>query len=115
MNEKPSFLKAGAIGLIAGIIGSILGAIPFGIVHYFLTDILVNKIFGSYAATPMTLLILAGGLPLPILAVICLPIGGAIFGLAGAFIGLQRNSSKLWLWGGLAGVLFNLFVSFMSQ
>ena len=45
---------------------------------------------------------------------IVLPIGGALFGIVGAIIGLLRNSTRVWLWGGIAGLLFNFVVSFVA-
>ncbi|MBI5352390.1 MAG: hypothetical protein HZB50_07105 [Chloroflexi bacterium] len=113
MNEKPSYFKTGSIGAVAGTIGAILGAIPFGLLHYFLNDFLVKNIFGeSPKAMPTSLMLLVSGLPLPFfIGTICIPIGGALFGLTGAFIGMRRGSSRLWLWGGVSGLLFNLFVS----
>jgi len=112
MNEKSSYLKTSSIGIIAGTIGAILGAIPFNFLHYFLNDLLVKNVFGSLETEPTSLMLLVSGLPLPFfVGIICIPIGGALFGLIGAFIGTKRNSSRLWLWSGVSGLLFNLFVS----
>jgi hypothetical protein len=112
MNEKPSYFKTGSIGVVAGTIGAIIGAIPFSILHSFMYDFLAKNIFGYSKAMPTSLMLLVSGLPLPFfIGFICVPIGGALFGLTGAFIGMRRGSSRLWLWGGLSGLLFNLFVS----
>jgi hypothetical protein len=112
MNEKVSYVKIGVIGLVMGIIGAIVGFIPMEFLHSLLYGIL-----GSYIPRggPSVLLFLISGYPMIWGEIIILPIGGAIFGFIGSFIGLKRQSSRLWLWGGVAGFLFNLFVSFWAQ
>ncbi len=115
MNEKPSYLKTVLIGLVMGLIGSIVGFIPVMYLHYQLTDFLVYKIFGSYNTTPDALLYLVAGLPLPFAGILIVPIGGAIFGIIGALVGLRRHSVRIWLWAGIAGLLVNFLVSFWAQ
>ena len=102
-------------GLFAGIMGAIIGAIPIQLLKYFLDNLLVS-IYGSYGAIPVSLEFLVWGIPLPfVLAWICVPIGGALFGIVGVTIAFNRNSTRVWLWGGIAGFLSNLLVGFMSQ
>lgn len=114
MDKIVPYLKAGAVGFITGICGAILGAIPIGLLHYFIAEGLV-KIFGSYAATPGILLFTLGGFPLPFMAAIIVPICGSLFGIIGAIVGLMRHSRRVWLWGGISGFLFNFLVSFWAQ
>ena len=110
------------IGLIAGIVGAVLGFIPFAILHEFLGG-LVNDMPGD---TSTILFILAYGLPLPMVAVIVvLPLGGIIMGIIGANVGAKRYIKKIsgnknvkavaFWWGLIFGFLFNLFVGFFNQ
>ncbi len=119
-------IKAGIAGVLTGITGAVIGALPFGALHYALVDLVVG-IFGSYSATPDVLLFLVAGVPLPFFGIFYLPIGGAIFGLVGAIIGVRRyykrelNSNKQKVvavaasWGAVFGLMFNVFVSFWAQ
>ena len=115
MNEILSYIKTGAVGLVMGVFGSIIGFFPFMFLRDQLIDFFVWKTYGSYSKTPDFLLYLIGGLPLPFDLIIILPIGGALFGIIGAIIGLLRHSTRVWLWAGVAGLLFNFLVSFWSQ
>ena len=111
MNEKPSYLKTVATGLVMGVIGAIVGFFPMMFLHGWLYEM-----FDSYISPgPSILLFLVAGFPMPFAGIFILPIGGAIFGCIGSFIGMKRHSSRLWLWGGVAGFLFNFFVSFWAQ
>lgn len=94
MNDLFSFIKAGIIGLVMGGIGAVVGFLP----------ILFIKSYIGYF-----------GFPLPWNAIIIVPIGGAFFGLMGATFARLSGSSQTWLWGGIAGLLFNFCVSFWAQ
>jgi len=113
-NEKPStkemlpYLKSAAIGLGTGVIGAAIGFFPILFLHYKLWDLVKNT------AIPESLLYVLIGYPMPWIGMIFLPIGGAIFGCIGSLIGLKMRSRRLWLWGTIAGLLFNFFVSFTS-
>ena len=109
MNNFLNYLKAGGIGLIAGIIGAVIGFLPIDLLKIFLVESILLRVFGSYGAIPDYLLYITG-LPLPSYGVVLVPIGGALFGIIGALIGLGRHSSRVWLWGGIFGLLFNLFI-----
>ena len=117
-----SISKVTVIGLIAGIVGAVLGFIPFAILHEFLGG-LVRDMPGD---TSTILFILAYGLPLPIIVFLfVLPLGGIIMGIIGANVGVKRSLKKksgnknvkavaFW-WGLIFGFLFNLFVGFFNQ
>ena len=113
MVEKPTFQKAIIIGLSAGTIGAIIGFVP---VYYLKTSLFefILDVFNLTGKLRYTIVdIFELGIPIypqhPVTWLV-LPIGGSIFGCIGSFIGLQRNSSRLWLWGVLFGVLINFFV-----
>jgi len=113
-NEKPStremllYLKSATIGLGTGVIGAAIGFFPILFLHYKLWDLVKN------IAIPKSLLYLLTGYPMPWMGMVFLPIGGAVFGCIGSLIGFKMHSRRLWLWGSVAGLLFNFFVSFTS-
>ena len=112
--EKPPYLKSVAIGLGTGVIGAIIGFFPILFLHWYLGNSL-RGVYGSWNTIPKFLLYLVAGYTMPFGGVIFVPIGGAVFGCIGSLIGLKRHSPRLWLWGGIAGFLFNFFVSFTAQ
>jgi hypothetical protein len=113
------------IGIIAGIIGAILGFRPFAIWHESLGG-LVESIDVRRNAIISILYLLTYGLGFPaVAAYVVLPLGGAVTGVIGANIGTKRYLKKntgvdrirsvaFW-WGLVFGFLFNLFVGFYSQ
>ena len=114
-NRIVDYIRARLIGLGAGIIGVLIGIYPINLLRYQITYFVVYSIFGSYNATPNILLSLLNGYPIWVnLMFIVVPIGGALFGIIGAIIGLLRNSTRVWLWGGIAGLVFNFVVSFVA-
>lgn len=108
-SEKLPYLKTALIGMGTGVIGAAIGFVPILFLHYKLWD------FVKDLAIPESILYILVGYPMPWGGVIFLPIGGAVFGSVGSLIGLKRHSRRLWLWGGVAGLLFNFFVSFSAQ
>ena len=94
MTESLSFIKAGGIGLIMGIIGVIVGFLPV---------MFLKNYLGIF------------GFPLPWAGIIILPIGSALFGIIGTSIAWFSSSQHIWLWGSVAGLLFNFCVSFWAQ
>jgi hypothetical protein len=107
--EKLPYLKTALIGMGTGVIGAIVGFFPILFLHYRLWDLVKNTTMSGF------LLRLVVGYTMPWQGVIFVPIGGAVFGCIGSLIGLKMHSRWLWLWGGVAGLLFNLFVSFSAQ
>ena len=107
--EKLPYLKTALIGMGTGVIGAGIGFFPILFLHYKIWDLVKN------IEIPESLLYVLVGRPMSWEGVIFLPIGGAVFGCIGSLIGLQIHSQRLWLWGGVAGLLFNLFVSFSAQ
>lgn len=87
-------------------VGAAIGFFPILMLHYKLWDLVKNSEISK------SLLYILIGYPMPWTGMIFLPIGGVIFGCIGSLIGLKMRSRRLWLWGGVAGLLFNFLVSF---
>ena len=107
-------VKAIAIGLVMGVLGVIIGAFPVMYLRNQLFDILKNH-YGSFTAVPDIWHYIVFGFPLYIGFILFLPVGGAVIGIIGTVIGLLRRSNRLWLWGGVTGLLLNFLVSFHAQ
>ena len=109
INNRPPYIKTGVVGLVAGFLGAITGLILINSLRWYLYSI-IDFAHNSYAD------ILINGIPLTLEAggTIAL-IGGPLFGIMGTFVGLKRQSSRLWLWGVISGSLINLFFSVWPQ
>lgn len=114
MKKILPYLKSAVIGMVMGGIGAILGVFPMLHLRSQIFGLLIRT-YSSYRAIPEILLSLINGFPLDIGAILYLPVGGLLFGLAGAAVGLLRRSSRIWLWGLMAGLLLNFLVSFHAQ
>jgi len=115
MEEQPFEFKTLVIAAIAGIFGAAIGFMPINRLHWYLNNNLLVPVYGHYYDTPKLLYHLVNGIVLyfyPPFVVIVVVLGGIIFGIIGAVIGRKKNSRRLWLWAGISGFIFNLFVSF---
>jgi len=113
LNEKSAFRKIIVSGIVVGSLGAIIGFVPVYFLKISLYEIII-EIFNLTGRLRHSIVdIFEWGIPIypqdPITWLV-LPLGGSIFGCVGAFIGLRRNSLRLWLWSGLFGVLINFFV-----
>jgi len=113
------------IGATSGGIGALLGAIPIGALHYFLQDLMFSgrgvNIGGPYDLYDLYTFLFIG-IPLPLMGIFVIPLGGVMFGIIGInnYLRKLKTPDKLfrkrsWLIGGIAGLLFNLFVSVWPQ
>lgn len=106
MNDKLSRSKIVAIGAISGIIGAIIGLIPV----IYLRSLLISFLELFRDSIPWEIYMLADGIELwfPVFLIV-FPVSAALMGIIGVVIGSKKHSTRLWLWGGIAGSLINLF------
>ena len=121
--------KARVIGGVSGLIGSLLGVIPIGILREYLQHLFFSgrgvNIGGPYDLFDLFSFLLTG-IPLPFMGIFIVPICGVLFGILGVNTYRKRQNKsgslteklfkrRLWLIGGISGFLFNFLVSFWAQ
>lgn len=129
MDDNIDERKYRIIGAVSGLIGSLLGAIPIGALHYYLQDLMFSgrgvSIGGPYDLIDLVSFIFIG-IPLPFMGIFVIPVGGVLLGMIVTNIFMKRYlasgedieksiGKRLWIIGGISGILFNLFVSVWAQ